>query len=103
MTATLRLTREKDGAAFELRRGTFQVYLDGQDVRSINYGETAEAPVEPGPHTLRIRKGRYSSPDRSFDAGDEEVVTFRCHGALLWPRWAVSFVLPDLAISLKRE
>jgi len=28
---------------------------------------------------------------------------FRVHGAMLWARWVVSMLKPDLAISLKRE
>jgi hypothetical protein len=28
---------------------------------------------------------------------------FRVHGAMVWPRWVVSMLKPDLAISLKRE
>jgi hypothetical protein len=101
MTATLRLTRK--GAGIELRRGPFEVTVDGRDVRSISYHETAETPIEPGPHTLRIRAGRYSSRDESFEARDGEVVSFRCHGAMVWPRWVASFIKPDLAIALRRE
>ena len=55
MTATLRLTRQ--GAGIELRRGSFEMTVDGHDVRSISYRETAETPIEPGPHTLRIEEG----------------------------------------------
>jgi hypothetical protein len=102
MPATLRLTRE-GSFGFELRRGTFQISLDGRDAGSIDYGGSVEVPVEPGRHTLRIHAGRYSSRDHVFNAADEEVVSFRCHGAMLWPRWAVSFAKPDLAISLRRE
>jgi hypothetical protein len=58
---------------------------------------------QPGRHTLRIRKGRYSSREYSFDATDGETVSFRCHGAMVWPRYVASLVKPDLAISLKRE
>jgi hypothetical protein len=47
--------------------------------------------------------GRYSSRDQSFDAADGETVDFRCHGAMVWPRYLASFVKPGLAISLKRE
>ena len=101
MTATLRLTRE--GAGIELRRGPFEMTVDGHDVRSIRYRETAETLIEPGHHTLRIRAGRYSSRDQPFDARDGEVVSFRCHGAMVWPRWVASFVKPDLAIALRRE
>jgi hypothetical protein len=31
------------------------------------------------------------------------MVMFRVHGAMVWPRWVVSMLKPDLAISLKRE
>ncbi len=101
MAATLRLTRQGQ-FGFELRRGRFGISVDGRDIGSLDYGDTFEAPVEPGHHTLRIHAGRYSSRDRSFDAADGDAVSFRCHGAMLWPRWAASFVRPDLAISLTR-
>jgi hypothetical protein len=99
--ATLRLTRE--GIGIELRRGRFEVTVDGKSAGSIDYGDTVETPVGPGQHILRIRHGRYSSRDHSFDAADGEVVSFRCHGAMVWPRWLASFALPDLAIALIRE
>jgi len=87
----------------ELRRGQFEISVDGKSVGSITYGETVETPLEPGRHTLRIQVGRYSSRDRSFDATDSEIVSFRCHGAMVWPRYVASLVKPDLGISLKRE
>jgi hypothetical protein len=46
---------------------------------------------------------RHASQDHSFDANDGEVVNFRTHGAMVWPRYVASIVKPDLAISLKRE
>ncbi len=101
MSATLRLTRAVAG--IELRRGPFEIALDGGSVGSIKRHETVETPLEPGHHTLRIRAGRYSSQDHSFDVADGEVVNFRCHGAMVWPRYVASIVKPDLAISLKRE
>lgn len=101
MPATLRLTRE--GIGVELRRGRFDISIDGRSIGSLDYRDTVETPVEPGHHTLRIQAGRYSSRDHSFDATDGETVSFRCHGAMVWPRWAASFVKPDLAISLTRE
>jgi hypothetical protein len=101
MSATLRLTRE--GFEVELRRGTFHVLLDGDDIRSIERHETLEDWIEHGHHTLRIKAGRYSSEARSFDAAHGEIVNFRCHGAMVWPRYVASIVKPDLAISLKRQ
>jgi hypothetical protein len=99
--ATLKLTRE--ATLIELRRGRFEIEVDGKTVGSFDLHETVETPLEPGHHTLRIRKGRYSSRDHSFNLADGEVVNFRCHGANIWPRYVASIVRPDLAISLKQE
>jgi len=41
--------------------------------------------------------------DLSFDVTDGDVAAFRCHGAMVWPRWLVSFVKPDWAIALMRQ
>lgn len=99
--ATIRLMRE--GLGMELWRGRFDVSVDGQDVGSIESHGTFEAPVAPGHHTVRVRRGRYSSPVRDFDVADGDVAVFRCHGANIWPRFVASLVKPDLAISLRRE
>ena len=101
MPGTLRLTPE--GFGVELRRGPFGVTLDGKVVARIERGDTTEAPLEPGHHSLRIRAGRFSSRPHTFDSADGEVVLFRCHGAMIWPRYVASIVKPDLAISLRRE
>lgn len=101
MSATLRLTRE--GAGIELRRGRFEILVDGERVDALELHETVESPIEPGHHSLRIRAGRYSSREISFDLTEGEVVNFRCHGTMIWPRYVASIVKPDLAISLKRE
>jgi len=100
VAAMLRLTRE--GAGIELRRGEFEILVDGKGTGSIKWRETVETPLEPGHHTLRLRVGRYSSRDCPFDATDGEVVSFRCHGAMVWPRFVASLVKPDLGVSLKR-
>jgi hypothetical protein len=97
----LRLTRQ--GVGIELRRGTFRVVLDGNDVNAIEWQGTIEVQIAPGQHALQIRAGRYASERRSFDVADGDVATFRCHGAMVWPRYVASIVKPDLAISLKRE
>jgi hypothetical protein len=46
MPATLRVTRE--GVGIELRRGTFEITVDGAGVGTIEYGKTVDLPVEPG-------------------------------------------------------
>ena len=101
MSATLKMTR--DGLGIELRRGTFDVCVDGASVGQIRWQEPFEVRVEPGRHTLRINAGRYSSRDLSFDVPDGDTITFRCHGAMVWPRFVASIVKPDLAIALRRE
>jgi hypothetical protein len=102
VAATLRLVRER-GIVMELRRGTFRVLLDGKDVGSIDMHGTVEVPVEPGRHTLQVKDGRYTSNRRSFDAVDGSMVNFRCNGAVVWPRYFVSLVKPDLALRLTQE
>ena len=104
MSATLSVTRKVSYPRFfEFQRGRFEISLDGKDVGSLENHETIDTPLEPGHHTLRIRKGRYSSRDRSFDAAEGEVVNFNCHGAAIWPTYVVSIVKPDVAISLRRN
>jgi hypothetical protein len=100
VSATLRLTRE--GIGIELRGGRFEFSVDGQSLGSIEYRQTVDSPVEPGHHVLRIRAGRYSSREHAFDATEGEVVSFRCHGAMVWPRYLASLAKPDLGISLRR-
>ena len=102
MAATLQLVREKN-LVMELRRETFHVLLDGNDVGSIDSHQTIEVPVEPGHHALQVKTGRYTSPRRPFDAADGDVVNFRCSGARTWPLYVASIVKPDLALTLKHE
>ncbi len=87
----------------ELRRGVFEILVDGEHVGSIEWHGEVEIPVDPGRHSLRLRAGRLASRPHAFDAGEGTVVSFRCHGAMMWPRYVASMVKPDLAISLLRE
>ena len=97
------LTLKRDGVGIELRRGRFDVAVDGSTVGSIDWRQTIEVPVEPGSHTLQIRNGRYSSRSEAFDVADGQSTRFRCHGAMVWPRYLASILAPSLGISLKRE
>lgn len=101
MSTTLELSRK--GFGIELRRGSFDVEIDRVRVGSIEWHETKEFAIEPGHHTVQLRAGRYKSRPKAFDALDEHVVSFRCHGAMVWPRWLASALMPNLAISLARE
>jgi hypothetical protein len=102
MSATLKVTRELS-FGIELRRGRFEISVDGNGAGSLDNHETVETPLEPGPHTVQIRHGRYTSREQSFDAADGDLVSFRCHGTRIWPLWVASTFVPTLAISLKRE
>jgi hypothetical protein len=100
LTATLKLTRE--GVGIELRRGRFDILLDGNSVGMVEWHDTLEVRIESGRHRIQVRSGRYSSQGHTFDVADGEMVTFQVHGAMVWPRWVISMLKPDLGISLKR-
>jgi len=101
-SARLRLTRDV-GMPPELQRGRFEITVDGKNLGSVENHQTVEIPIESGRHTIRIRKGRYSSRDHSFEVSDGEVIDFQCHGARIWPTYVASLIKPDLGISLKQE
>ena len=101
MSATLKLTHKAIGA--EVRRGTYDVVLDGDRVGSVAMNDTIEIPVEPGRHTLQIRDGRKSSSNETFDAAEGEIVAFRCTGKRFLPIFLASFIVPRLALKLVRD
>jgi len=101
MSATLKLTHQAIGA--EVRRGTYAVFVDGEQVGSVEMNETVELPVKPGSHTLQIRDGRKSSSLETFDAAEGEFVAFRCTGKRFLPIFLASFVFPNLALKLVRD
>jgi hypothetical protein len=101
MAATLKLTHKAIGV--EVRRGAYDVVLDGERVGSVAMNDTFETPVEPGHHTLQVRNGRNSSRTRTFDTADGEIASFRCTGKSILPLFLLSFVVPSLALSLVRE
>ena len=101
MTATLKMTHKAIGV--EVRRGTYDIVLDGQRAGSLEMNETVEIPIEAGRHALQVRNGRNSSRTHTFDAAEGETVTFRCTGKRFLPIFLASFVVPSLALSLRRE
>ena len=68
MTATLKLTHKAIGV--EVRRGTYEIVVDGQRAGSVEMNDTIEIPIEPGRHTLQVRSGRNSSRTQTFDAAE---------------------------------
>jgi len=101
MSATLRLTHKSIGV--EVRRGPYDVVVDGQRVGSVEMNDTMETPVEPGRHTLQVRNGRKSSSADTFDAAEGEIVAFRCTGKRFLPIFLASFIVPRLALKLVRD
>jgi hypothetical protein len=101
MAATLKLTHKAIGV--EVRRGTFDVIVDGERVGSLEMNDTFETPVEPGRHTVQVRNGRNSSRVQTFDVAEDEMVAFRCTGKRFLPIFLASFFVPSLALSLRRE
>ena len=101
MSATLKVTHKAVGA--EVRRGPYDILLDGDRVGSVEMNNTFETPVEPGRHNLQVRDGRKSSRTKAFDATDDETISFRCTGKSILPIFLLSFAVPSLALSLHRE
>jgi len=101
MSATLEVSRKTIGV--EVRRGSYDVLVDGERVGSVALHETFEMPVEAGRHTLQVRNGRNSSRTQTFESAEDEVVAFQCGGKRPLPIFLVSFVVPSLALSLRRE
>jgi hypothetical protein len=101
MSATLELTHKAIGA--EVRRGSYDVVVDGQSAGSLEMNATIQLAIEPGRHTVQVRDGRNSSQPEEFDAVEGETVAFRCTGKRFLPLFLASFVVPSLALKLKRE
>jgi hypothetical protein len=101
MSATLKLTHKTIGA--EIRRGTYDAVVDGKPVGSVELNETIDIPVEPGRHNLQVRNGRRSSRTKTFDVAEGEIASFRCGGKSILPIFLLSFLVPSLALSLRRE
>ena len=101
MSATLKLAHTAIGV--EVRRGTFDVVVDGQRVASLEMNETIEMPIEAGPHALQVRNGRNLSRILNFNAVEGQVIAFRCTGKRFLPIFLASFVVPRLALALRPE
>jgi hypothetical protein len=102
MTAELRLSRQ--WGSYAVRGKSWQVIVDGEAVGSIGHRQTIELPVDPGEHTLRVKASeRYISRERRFEAVDEQVVNFRCHGPVALPMLLAALVKPDLWVTLRQE
>jgi hypothetical protein len=101
MPAVLRVVHKSIGA--EVRRGSYEVVLDGEPVGSVEMNASFEVEVEPGSHSLQVRDGRKASSTERFEAAEGASVVFRCTGKRFLPIFLASFVMPKLALKLVRE
>jgi hypothetical protein len=101
VSARLKLTHKAIGA--EVRRGNYDVVVDGERVGSVEMNDAIELPVEPGRPTVQVRDGRKSSSTETFDAAEAGIVAFRCTGKRFLPIFLASFIVPRLALKLVRE
>jgi|GEM_PF-395890 len=100
ITATLKMTHKSIGV--EVRRGSYDIVVDGQRAGSLEMNDTIEIPVGPGRHTVQVRSGRNSSRMQTFDAAESQTVAFRCTGKSFLPIFLASFVVQSLALQLRR-
>ncbi|WP_332602416.1 hypothetical protein [Arthrobacter sp. S2(2024)] len=101
MSATLKVTHKAIGV--EVRRGTYEAIVDGKPAGTVEMNKTIDITVEPGHHTLQVRNGRNSSRIKTFDVAEDEIARFRCSGKSPLPIFLLSFAVPSLALTLKRE
>ena len=101
MSATLRVSHKAIGA--EVRRGVYEIELDGKHVGSVAMNDTYETSVELGTHTLQIREGKKTSRLKSFAIADGEIVAYRATGKRFVLLFLASFLVPRLALVLVRE
>ncbi len=101
MSATLKLTHKSIGA--EVRRGAYDVVIDGERFGSVEMNDTIELPIEAGHHTLQVRNGRNLSRTLNLDAAEGQVIAFRCTGKRFLPIFLVSFLVPRLALAVRPE
>ena len=100
---TLRLERVWSGMGIGGQREDWQIEVDGKQVGTLANREVVEVAVVPGRHTVRLRSGRYCSPERTFEVAENETTDFTCHGPRYWPLLLASLVKPDLWISLHQR
>ncbi len=101
MSATLKVTHKTIGV--EVRRGTYDVVVDGNRAGTVELNESVGILVKPGHPTLQVRSGRNSSRTKTFEVAEGETASFRCSGKSILPNFLLSFVVPSLALSLHRE
>ncbi len=100
MTATLKVTHKALGV--EVRRGAYEIVVDGVSVGNVKMNHTTSVSISAGRHTLQVRHRRTSSRPVSFDAIDGQLIAYRCTGKSFLPVFLLSFVIHGMALQLRR-
>ncbi len=69
---------EREHAPWRDKFRAYKIVVDGETVGSVRDGASAEVPVDPGHHTLRLTIDWASSPMVEFDIAQGQRSTFRC-------------------------
>jgi hypothetical protein len=56
----------------------YRVLIDGKKAGSIGWGKTKAFPVSPGRHTLKLKVGMRSSPEKVVDLEGGDIAEFIC-------------------------
>ena len=76
---SVRVSRMGRGSGSPVPHRTWEVLIDETVVGSVSEGQEVELPVDPGPHTVRVRSNRYlSSPAQPLEAAAGRTVSFSC-------------------------
>ena len=100
MTATLKVVHKAIGV--EVRRGAYDILVDGVSVGNVTMNHSTSVSIDPGRHTVQVRHRRASSRSVSFEAIDRQTIAYRCTGKSFLPVFLLSFVIRSLALQLRR-
>ncbi|HWA83311.1 MAG TPA: hypothetical protein VG820_07765 [Fimbriimonadaceae bacterium] len=97
--ATLVVSRNSDR---DLKIRGIDILLDGRFVGALNYGDSLEAQVEPGRHSLTATN-RLKSKSVEFEAQPGETVRFLTTGIAMGGIWVVMAMLGTVAYRVEIE
>ena len=102
MGATLKLTHKAIGV--EVRRGTYDIVVDGQRAGSLEMNDTIEIPIEPGRHTLQSSQWPKLQPNSDLRSPPRAKPSpSDAPERVFLPIFLASFVVPSLALQLRRD
>lgn len=98
-SATLFVSRVSDR---DLKIRGIEVYVDGEFVGNLVFGQALSAAVSPGRHLVRATN-RLSSREIEVEAGEGETVRLRATGIALGGIWHLMTVLGTVAYRIELE